>query len=445
MIDPAELDLLRKALAALADGFDELPPFTPEFDVDAAGKVLGRVAERMADNYPYYHPQYAGQMLKPPHAIARLAYALSLWLNPNNHALDGGRASSAMEKECIAELGRMYGWNGPLGHLTGGGTMANLEALWVAGRLRPGKRIVASTQAHYTHYRISEVLGLPFDHVAAGADGKLRLDALEAELERGDVGTVVVTIGTTGLGAVDPLPEILELTARYGARVHADAAYGGYFGLASELGTTARAGYDALGRADSIVVDPHKHGLQPYGCGCVLFRDPGVWKFYKHDSPYTYFSSAELHLGEISLECSRPGAAAVALWATMQLFPLQRGGEFAAMLDRCLLAARDLWRHLAAGEHYRPVREPELDIVVYVPAAADSAEASRKAREVFEAAAAQDLHLSLAELPSEMVCANLPGMAAATPKVTCIRSVLMKPEHADWVERIVAILEDCAI
>jgi hypothetical protein len=171
MIDPAELDLLRKALAALADGFDELPPFTPEFDVDAVGKVLGRVAERMADNYPYHHPQYAGQMLKPPHAIARLAYALSLWLNPNNHALDGGRASSAMEKECIAELGRMYGWNGPLGHLTGGGTMANLEALWVAGRLHPGKRILASTQAHYTHYRISEVLGLPFDHVAAGADG----------------------------------------------------------------------------------------------------------------------------------------------------------------------------------------------------------------------------------------------------------------------------------
>jgi hypothetical protein len=28
--------------------------------------------------------------------------------------------------------------------------------------------------------------------------------------------------------------------------------------------------------------------------------------------------------------------------------------------------------------------------------------------------------------------------------VTCLRSVLMKPEHADWVERIVSILEDCA-
>jgi tyrosine decarboxylase / aspartate 1-decarboxylase len=443
MINPAELDLLRQALATLASGFDDLPSYTPDFDAEAVGRVLGRVAERMQDNYPYHHPQYAGQMLKPPHAIARLAYAMSLWINPNNHALDGGRASSAMEKECIVELGALFGWDRPFGHLAGGGTMANLEALWIAGRLHPGKRVLASAQAHYTHYRISEVLGLTFDHVPAGPDGRMRLDALESELRRGDVGTVVATIGTTGLGVVDPLPEILELAGRYGVRVHADAAYGGYFGLASETGSATRASYDALGRADSIVVDPHKHGLQPYGCGCVLFRDPGVWLFYKHESPYTYFSSAELHLGEISLECSRPGAAAVALWATLQLFPLVRGGEFAAMLDRCLLAAREFWRRLDASDRYRPVREPELDIVAYAVDAADTAEASQKAREVFAAAAAKDLHLSLIELPAGLVCANLSGMSATTRTVTCLRSVLMKPEHADWVERIVGILEDC--
>src|SRR3989449_11539314 len=81
-------------------------------------------------------------MLKPPHPVARLAYALALWLNPNNHALDGGRASSAMEQEAVAEIARMFGWEAPLGHLCGGGTMANLEALWVAGELRPRSAIV---------------------------------------------------------------------------------------------------------------------------------------------------------------------------------------------------------------------------------------------------------------------------------------------------------------
>ncbi|MCP5091823.1 MAG: aminotransferase class I/II-fold pyridoxal phosphate-dependent enzyme, partial [Gammaproteobacteria bacterium] len=177
--------------------------------------------------------QYAGQMLKPPHPIARIAYAMSLWVNPNNHALDGGRASSAMEKECIAGLGGMFDWDGHLGHLTGGGTMANLEALWVAGRLHPGKRIVASTQAHYTHSRISDVLGLPFSSVPVTNDGRMDVDALEDLLCNGEVGTVVATMGNTGLGAVDPLPDIVALQSRYDFRIHADAAYGGYFSLAS--------------------------------------------------------------------------------------------------------------------------------------------------------------------------------------------------------------------
>src|SRR4030095_12603892 len=110
---------------------------------------------------------------------------------------------------------------------------------------------------------------------------------------------------------------------------HVDAAYGGYFVLAGNLEPRTRAAFARIPDADSIVIDPHKHGLQPYGCGCVLFRDPSVGRLYKHDSPYTYFSSDALHLGEISLECSRPGAAAVALWATHKLLPPVRGGAFA--------------------------------------------------------------------------------------------------------------------
>jgi glutamate/tyrosine decarboxylase-like PLP-dependent enzyme len=444
MINPAELELLQNALAKLAEGYEHLPDFTPEFDTGAAAEVLQTVAERMQDNYPYYHPQYAGQMLKPPHAVARIAYAMSLWVNPNNHALDGGKASSALEKECIIDLGRMYGWDSPLGHLTGGGTMANLEALWVAGRLHPGKRVIASKQAHYTHSRISEVLGMPFSPVSVGYDGRMDLGEIEKLLQAGDVGTIVATIGNTGLGAVDRLPEILELAAKYDARVHADAAYGGYFGLAGELRDETRATYDNLVNVDSIVVDPHKHGLQPYGCGCVLFRNADVGKFYKHDSPFTYFSSAELHLGEISLECSRPGASAVALWATQQLFPLEKGGQLSAWLDQGLLAARSFWERLDASANYQPLMPPELDIVCYALTADKASESSAKARRVFELAAQKELHLAMIELPVDLVRTYVPGLEADVETVTCLRSVLMKPEHLEWLDRLMAILEDCA-
>jgi len=229
------------------------------------------VAEKMQDNYPYAHPLYAGQMLKPPHPIARLAYMLSLWVNPNNHALDGGRASSAMEKQAVTAIAVMFGWKEQhLGHLSSGGTMANLEALWVADKLHPGKTIVASSQAHYTHSRITDVLKIPFQSVAVDQRGRMEVSALEEMLEKYDIGTVVVTLGTTGTGSVDPLPEILELQKQYQFRIHIDAAYGGYFTLATNLDTETQLAYEAIQFADSIVVDPHK-------CGFNCCRSPQMW------------------------------------------------------------------------------------------------------------------------------------------------------------------------
>ncbi len=393
-------------------------------------------------------------MLKPPHPVARLAYALAMFINPNNHALDGGRATSGLEKEAVAEIAAMFGWQNFLGHLTGGGTMANLEALWVAGQLAPGKKILASEQAHYTHHRISSVLQLDFESIPVDTYARIDLNALEKRLAaKNDIGTIVVTMGTTATGSVDPLPEILNLRDRYNFRIHADAAYGGYFTLAQNLAPHATAAFAKISEADSIVIDPHKHGLQPYGCGCALFRDPSVGRLYKHDSPYTYFSSAELHLGEISLECSRPGAAAAALWATQKLLPLTKSGEFASGLEQGREAALSLHKKLLAGDKFIPAFEPELDIVIFLPnpksksasgavANASLTEISAHSRLIFDSAATQNLHLALADLPVSFFEASLPAtIHRDQPTVTALRSVLMKPEHAQWLDRIHEILE----
>ena len=53
----------------------------------------------------------------------------------------------------------MVGYDDPyLGHLSSGGTIANLEALFVAREIHPGKAIAASSKAHYTHKRMCRVL-----------------------------------------------------------------------------------------------------------------------------------------------------------------------------------------------------------------------------------------------------------------------------------------------
>jgi tyrosine decarboxylase/aspartate 1-decarboxylase len=438
-LEQATLEAFLEAVRKLDAGFAQLPRFeaqVPGTEEERIAEALAETAERLRDNYPYFHPLYAGQMLKPPHPVARLAYALAMWINPNNHALDGGRATSAMEKEAVAEIAAMFGWKEFLGHLCGGGTMANLEALWVASQVQPGKKILASEQAHYTHKRISAVLQLQCESVPCDALGRMDLNALATRAALGDVGTVVVTMGTTATGSVDPLPEILALRAKHGFRVHADAAYGGYFGLAENLGTVSALSFARIGEADSIVIDPHKHGLQPYGCGCVLFRDSSAGRFYKHDSPYTYFSSAELHLGEISLECSRPGAAAAALWTTQRLLPLVRGGAFANGLERGRAAALAFFERLRRDDRFVTAFAPELDIVIFAPRAKSISEASGLSRRIFESAAKRNLHLAVAELPTEFWAANLGTMQRDRRTMTCLRSVLMKPEHLEWIPRI---------
>jgi glutamate/tyrosine decarboxylase-like PLP-dependent enzyme len=439
-----ELRILGEALRKMGKEFPDLPPAPSQGSVRKIEEVLNEVAVRLGDNYPYFHPLYAGQMIKPPHPVSRLAYALAMWLNPNNHALDGGRASSLMEKEAVAGMAGMLGWDEHLGHLCGGGTMANLEALWIAGRLKPEGTTVASRQAHYTHERISRVLKQKFEALPCDRLGRMDLEALESRLGRGDIGTVVATVGTTATGSVDTLPGLLELRRKYGFRLHADAAYGGYFILAGNLASETRRAYDLLHEADSVVIDPHKHGLQPYGCGCIIFRDPQVARFYRHDSPYTYFSSSETHLGEISLECSRPGAAAVGLWATQKLLPLIRGGEFARGLERSRDAALALHAKLASDERFITAFSPELDIVVWAPRSGSVSKSSETARRIFLEAGRRRLHLALAELPAEFFDLAGAGIERDRDSMTCLRSVLMKPEHCDWIEEIWSIIAQSA-
>lgn len=434
-LEKKSIEILKEALEKLEEGFD-LPGTGNSYDYDSIRAAIMKTAEKMQDNYPYFHPLYAGQMLKPPHPVARIAYMLAMWINPNNHALDGGRASSALEKEAVRDIARMFEWEDHLGHLAGGGTMANLEALWISGKINPKKYIVASDQAHYTHERISEVLKLKFLKVKTDLLGRIDIGHLEEILNEYSVGTVVATMGTTGTGAVDPLAELLELQGEYCFRIHADAAYGGYFRLIENLSEENIKNFELLRYADSIVIDPHKHGLQPYGCGCVIFRDPSVAKHYLHDSPYTYYSSDDIHLGEISLECSRPGAAAAGLWATHQMLPPVAGGEFAADLEKSRRSALNLYEKLRNDARFLTFFEPELDIVLFAPKGNSTEEISSSSKEYFKKAEDNRLYLSLFKYPAKKVSELWPEVKINSEYVSCLRTCLMKPEHLDWLDRL---------
>ena len=266
-----------------------------------------------------------------------------------------------------------------------------------------------------------------------GVEG-VATDDFEAAAASGKVGTIVVTAGTTGLGTVDDVRAAVALRERYGVRIHVDAAYGGFFTLLDDLVPVES--FRAIAGADSVVVDPHKHGLQPYGCGAVLFRDPGVGRLYKHDSPYTYFTSGDLHLGEISLECSRAGAAAAALWLTLRSLDLK------PVLEAGVRAARAWAALLRDSDELCLHTDPVLDIVGYYPRRGSLSEIDAASARVLDAGMHADdpVYLSTLRVGAD---AFPPDVERDADGARILRSVLMKPEHephVPWLHERVSAL-----
>ena len=445
---------LQTAVAEMARWMNEYGEYVPHSSLavkeSALAQATAELRDRLRDNYPFFHPRYVGQMLKPPHPVAVIGYLTAMLINPNNHALDGGPATARMEKEAVAELAQMFGFSQHLGHLTSSGTIANLEALFVARQTHPGKAIAYSADAHYTHSRMCHLLGVEGRSVPTVADGTMDLLALEKMLQTGELGTVVATTGTTGLGVIDPVHQIVILCRRYGVRVHVDAAYGGFFRLIADdtADGVAAAPFDAIADCDSVVIDPHKHGLQPYGCGAVLFADPAVARHYLHDSPYTYFTSNELHLGEISLECSRAGASAAALWLTLKLLPLTPDG-LGGVLRPGRRAALG-WAALIEGsEQLSLYQAPQLDILSYFPSAERLSDIDRASARVLNEGirrpAADSLFVATYTVTGADLAKRGHHVHADVPQGRILRSVLMKPETEQYVpwlhEQVLDLLE----
>lgn len=443
-IQPELLDLLKSGIEHFYRQQHSLGSVEPQQieDLERFKPLWTEFVARLESNYPFAHPAYAGQMLKPPHPVAWLAYTMAMLVNGNNHALDGGPDTSVMEKEVITHLTHFFEFpERSLGHLTASGTIANLEALWIARCLHPDKAVAFTRQAHYTHARMCEVLGLQ-SVVLDDGNEEQQLKALANQ-----IGTLVVTMGTTGIGKVEPLHRWLPLCQDLSIRVHIDGAYGGFFKSLVGTGAIDDDPWKLTGLADSLVVDPHKHGLQPYGCGCVLFSDPGIGHFYKHDSPYTYFTSDELHLGEISLECSRPGAAAAALWLTLSLYPLSSPDGLARILHACRSAASTFSDQLLQTNRWDILTPAELDIVAYFPTSGvrSFSQLNQICTQVMKSAMHGDpsnrVYVSLYSIPTSYLRSRYPEWECDIDRVAILRSVLMKPEHGNFTPELLRRLE----
>ncbi|MEU2222498.1 lysine decarboxylase DesA [Streptomyces sp. NPDC018347] len=367
-------------------GVDALAPRIDAIDLDRPLGDTTAVLDELEDVYLrdavyFHHPRYLAHLNCPVVIPAVLGEAVLCAVNSSLDTWDQSAGGTLIERRLVDWTAARIGL-GPAadGVFTSGGSQSNLQALLLAreeaksddlGRLR----ILTSEASHFSVHKSAKLLGLgpdsvitvPVDH-----DKRMRTVTLAHELERctGDgliPMAVVATAGTTDFGSIDPLPEIAELCARYGAWMHVDAAYG--CGLLASLKHRDR--LDGIERADSVTVDYHKSFFQPVSSSALLVRDAATLRHATYHADYLnprrMVQERIPNQVDKSLQTTRRFDA-LKLWLTLRTMGADGIGR---LFDEVCDLAREGWRLLAADPRYDVVVEPTLSTLVfrYVPAA----------------------------------------------------------------------------
>lgn len=130
-------------------------PFFDAFE-DRLTELLGRLKA----DYPFQSPRYAGHMISEQTLPSIAGWFATMLYNPNNVTAEVAPVTVQLELEAARMIANMVGYGGDSwAHLTSGGTIANIEALWLA-------RTVAVLPLTTSSMR--EELGLSADGSLAG-------------------------------------------------------------------------------------------------------------------------------------------------------------------------------------------------------------------------------------------------------------------------------------
>lgn len=173
-----------------------------------------------------------------------------------------------IETSLLAEMAAQF--NFPFGHFTPGGSVGNLEALWLAKQRSPTRtHVYASENCHYSISKACALLDIKLVLLPTNEQHQLDITALKEACEAQPPLAVIVTAGTTGSGHIDPLLTAVKLAGQYQSWLHIDAAWGGFLALLNESSLLT-----AASQADSLCFDPHKSLGQPRPCGLLFYRQP---------------------------------------------------------------------------------------------------------------------------------------------------------------------------
>ncbi len=241
------------------------------------------------------HPGYYGMFNPRANFPSILADAITAVFNPQLAAWGHAPYAVEIEHMLIRVFGEKFGYKkGNIdGVFTSGGQEANLTAVLCALNSKfpafskdgvqsiVGKPIIyCSTSSHHATVKAAKVCGLGSGSIQyVDVDDQQRMiitdleEKIKLDLERGNKPFMIVaTLGTTGVGAIDPINPISELARKYNLWLHADAAYGGAVKLSYQYGNIL----DGIEKSDSITFDAHKWLSVPMGASMFITSHPFI-------------------------------------------------------------------------------------------------------------------------------------------------------------------------
>jgi aromatic-L-amino-acid decarboxylase len=398
------------------------------------------------------HPRFFGYVASPSTPIGAFADLIASALNSNVTSWRSSPAATEVERTVLRWLGSMIGYGEDArGLLTSGGSMANLNALFIAHRVKAEDEtsrqglwnagqpmtVYASEQVHLSIPKAADVLGLGREQVRLlKTDERFRLDVrslrerLASDINNGfRPFCIVATAGAVNTGAVDPLNEIAEVAEEFGLWLHVDGAYGAL----SALDETKRALFAGIERADSVSLDPHKWLYAPVDCGCLLFRDERNVKNVFSEGEADYIKVHEqtdeesFAVWDYGIELSRRFRA-LKIWLMLRYYGVRR---VAAAISKDNKLAAELSERVSAAEDFELLAPVELSICCfrYVPpalreqlAATDDDEERARINERLDELNARIMHRVQREGRAYLSNATLRGRYALRACITNFRT-----------------------
>ena len=392
--DPKALRRMLQQCADFVVEHLESLPRQPSFDIDGAGEVaagfrelppesgrplpelLERLAPAFAKSFTTAGPGYLAFIPGGGIPAAALADLLACITNRFVNVAAAAPALAQIEATAVAWLARLMGYSETAGGiLTSGGSISNLMAIVAARAAHLPEDFLHATlylseEAHLSLVKAARIAGFSERNLRwIPVDGRCRMipDRLEEEVRRDQAAgrrpfLVIANAGTTNTGAVDPIPEILDIARRHDLWTHADAAYGGFFRLTREGPSLL----PQMEHCDSITLDPHKGMFLPYGTGCLLVRDPEALRRAMRTEAGYLQDVAEgkgiPSFHELSPELSRDFRG-LRIWLPLQMHGLE---AFRRQIQEKLDLARWAYQELVDDPHFEMLDTPQLSIVAFV-------------------------------------------------------------------------------